>query len=79
MGGDLASGRFDSGQDTPHTLSICCVQLPVFDYKQRAIAVYDKPGFRQEGVFREFLQRDGKRYDMARCGLLRREWQREQS
>jgi hypothetical protein len=55
MGGDSASGRFDSGQDTPHTLPICRVQLPVFDYKQRAIAVYDKPGFRQESAFREFL------------------------
>jgi len=55
MGGDSASSRFDSGQDTPHTLPTCCVQLPVLDYYQRPIAVYDKPGFRQESAFREFL------------------------
>ena len=27
-----------------------------------------------EGVFREFIQRDGRRHDMILFGLLRREW-----
>ena len=50
------------------------VQLTVFEYNQRAIALYEKTGFRREGTFREFLQRDGQRYDMHLYGLLRAEW-----
>ena len=51
------------------------VQLTVVDYNKRAIAVYEKLGFKHEGVFREFGQRDGERYDMHLYGLLRSEWQ----
>ncbi len=51
------------------------VQLTVFSYNERAIALYEKLGFRREGAFREFLQRDGKQYDMYLYGLLRREWE----
>jgi len=46
----------------------------VFSYNARSIALMEKLGFQREGVFREFLQRDGKRYDMLLYGLLRREW-----
>ncbi len=60
-------------------LNLHRVQLTVFDYNQRAIAVYEKLGFRREGVFREFLQRDGEHHDMVLYGLLRREWQQEPS
>jgi RimJ/RimL family protein N-acetyltransferase len=28
----------------------------------------------REGVYREFIERDGRRYDMYLYGLLRREW-----
>ncbi|MBN1583409.1 MAG: GNAT family N-acetyltransferase [Anaerolineae bacterium] len=56
-------------------LNLHRVQLTVFDYNKRAIALYEKLGFQHEGTFREFLHRDGQRYDMHLYGLLRREWQ----
>jgi RimJ/RimL family protein N-acetyltransferase len=51
------------------------VQLTVFQYNERAVALYEKLGFQKEGVYREFLHRDGKRYDMYLYGLLRSEWE----
>jgi RimJ/RimL family protein N-acetyltransferase len=50
------------------------VQLTVFAYNTRAIRLYEKLGFRHEGVFREALLRDGQRYDVLLYGLLRHEW-----
>jgi RimJ/RimL family protein N-acetyltransferase len=55
-------------------LNLHRVQLTVFSYNWRAIALYESLGFRLEGSFREFLERDGQRYDMLLYGLLRREW-----
>ena len=55
-------------------LNLYRVQLTVFAYNERAIALYEKLGFVREGVYREFLLRDGQRYDMLLYGLLRREW-----
>jgi RimJ/RimL family protein N-acetyltransferase len=55
-------------------LNLHRVQLTVFAYNARAIALYEKLGFVREGVYREFLHRDGVRYDMYLYGLLRREW-----
>lgn len=51
------------------------VTLTVLAYNPRAIHLYEKFGFRHEGTFREFGQRDGKRYDMLLYGLLCREWE----
>ena len=51
------------------------IQLTVFSYNKRAIALYEKLGFQREGVHREHLQRDGRRYDMYLYGLLRSEWE----
>jgi RimJ/RimL family protein N-acetyltransferase len=56
-------------------LNLHRVQLTVFAYNERAIALYEKLGFQREGVYREFLHRDGKRYDMYLYGLLRAEWE----
>lgn len=56
-------------------LNLHRVQLTVFAYNERAIALYEKLGFRREGVYRECLHRDGQRYDMFLYGLLRREWE----
>ena len=61
-----------------HELNLHRVQLTVFSYNERAIALYEKLGFQREGVYREFIQRDGKRYDMYPYGLLRREWEAHQ-
>jgi RimJ/RimL family protein N-acetyltransferase len=58
-----------------HELNLHRVQLTVFSYNERAIALYEKLGFQREGAFREFLHRDGQRYDMYLYGLLRQEWQ----
>lgn len=58
-----------------HELNLHRVQLNVFSYNERAISLYRKLGFVQEGVMREYLSRDGQRYDMVMFGLLRREWE----
>lgn len=51
------------------------VTATVFSYNERSIALFEKLGFQREGMYREFLQRDGKRYDMLLYGLLRHEWE----
>jgi RimJ/RimL family protein N-acetyltransferase len=56
-------------------LNLRRVQLTVFSYNELALRLYEKLGFQREGVFREFLQRDGQLYDMLLYGLLRREWE----
>ncbi len=55
-------------------LNLHRVQLTVFGYNARAIALYESLGFTREGTFREFMQRDGQRYDMYLYGLLHHEW-----
>ena len=55
-------------------LNLRRVQLTVFGYNARAIALYEKVGFQREGSFREFLLRDGRTHDMLLYGMLRREW-----
>lgn len=51
------------------------VGLTVFEYNERARALYEKLGFVLEGTARERLHRDGERYDMLIFGMLRREWE----
>jgi len=58
-----------------HELNLHRVQLSVFSYNDRAIALYEKIGFTREGTLRELLHRDGQRYDMYIYGLLRGEWE----
>ena len=60
-------------------LNLHRVQLTVFSYNERAISLYEKLGFQREGVHREHLQRDGKRYDMYLYGLLHSEWEDRKS
>ena len=57
-------------------LNLHRVQVTVFSYNERSIGLIEKLGFQREGVFREFLQRDGRRHDMVLYGLLRHEWER---
>ena len=56
-------------------LNLHRIQLTVFEYNERAIALYEKLGFRREGAHREAMLREGRRYDMYLYGLLRREWE----
>ena len=51
------------------------VQLTVFAYNERALALYSRAGFVREGTYREFIRRDGQRFDMILMGLLESEWQ----
>lgn len=58
-----------------HELNLHRVTYTTFDYNAPSIALAENLGFRREGVFREFLQRDGHRHDMLLFGLLRHEWE----
>ncbi len=51
-------------------LNLHRLTLTVFDYNPGAIKLYESLGFRREGTYREFLQRDGKRHDMHLYGML---------
>ena len=59
-------------------LNLYRIQLTVFEYNEKAMNLYEQLGFRREGAFREFLHRDGKRYDMYLYGLLRPEWEAQE-
>jgi RimJ/RimL family protein N-acetyltransferase len=58
-----------------HELNLHRVQLTVFQYNTRAIAVYERLGFQREGNYRDALLRDGKRFDMYLYGILSHEWE----
>ena len=59
-------------------LNLHRVTATVFNYNERSRALVEKLGFRLEGAFREFLERDGERHDMLLYGLLRPEWEARQ-
>jgi RimJ/RimL family protein N-acetyltransferase len=61
-----------------YELNLHRVCLTVFSYNEPAIALYERLGFVREGVYREHIERDGRRYDMVLYGLLRREWEKTQ-
>ncbi|NLJ57306.1 MAG: GNAT family N-acetyltransferase [Tissierellia bacterium] len=55
-------------------LNLHRIQLNVLSFNEGAIALYSKLGFKKEGVLREFVLREGKRYDLFYYGLLKEEW-----
>jgi RimJ/RimL family protein N-acetyltransferase len=55
-------------------LNLWRVSLGVFDYNPRAIRSYKKVGFRHEGRMRQYLNHEGKRWDLLYMGILREEW-----
>lgn len=59
-------------------LNLHRISLTVFEYNPRAIRAYEKAGFKVEGRARQFLNREGRRYDMIFMGILRSEWERQQ-
>lgn len=52
------------------------IHLNVISYNERAIKLYESFGFVREGTYREFINRDGKRYDLYLYGLLKAEWEK---
>jgi RimJ/RimL family protein N-acetyltransferase len=56
-------------------LNLNHVSLTVFEYNMRGVRSYEKAGFKHEGIQRQFLNRDGRRWDMYRMGILKSEWE----
>lgn len=55
------------------------VTATVFSYNKRSMGLLERLGFQHEGTYREFLQRDGQRYDMHLYGILVDEWRARQA
>ncbi len=51
------------------------VALGVFEFNERALAVYRKCGFVEEGRFRDDYFQDGRYWDIIRMSILQREWE----
>ena len=55
-------------------LNLHRVGLTVMEYNEAAIRAYERVGFVREGVQRQMVQREGRRYDLLTYGILRDEW-----
>lgn len=55
-------------------LNLHRLMLEVFSYNQRAITLYEKIGFKTEGIMREAFYRSGKWHDIRVMGLLKDEY-----
>ncbi len=53
------------------------VGLSVIAYNASAIKAYERVGFVWEGVVRQAVMREGKRYDLLLYGILREEWTKQ--
>lgn len=49
------------------------VSLRVFSFNEKAIKLYEKIGFKHEGISRQFLFREGKWHDLVHMGILQEE------
>ncbi len=50
------------------------LQLNVIQYNRAAINLYEGIGFIKEGTYRQYVLRDGQRFDLYLYGLLKDEW-----
>ena len=55
-------------------MNINKIKLNVYSFNKRAINCYEKCGFKNEGVLRQEIYRDGQYFDEIIMGLLRDEW-----
>jgi RimJ/RimL family protein N-acetyltransferase len=55
-------------------LNLRRVSLDTFEFNPRAVRSYEKAGFIHEGAARDYLHRDGQRWDLIFMGILREEW-----
>lgn len=60
-------------------LNLNRVSLNVFEYNERAIKSYEKIGFQVEGRQRQALNRFDRRWDLIFMGILRSDWQAQNS
>ena len=60
-------------------LNLYRVGLDYIDFNEKGRRLYEKMGFVEEGRLRQFVHRDGKRYDRVMMGLFRSEWEALQS
>ena len=60
-------------------LNLHRVSLSVFADNPRAIRSYEKAGFQVEGRARQVVNRDGRRGDEVFMGVLREEWEKNQT
>jgi hypothetical protein len=58
-----------------HELGLRRLSLDVIADNLPALALYRGLGFREEGLVRERVYRDGRTTDLIYMGLLRREWE----
>lgn len=56
------------------TLNLHRISLGVYAFNPRAIHVYEKLGFKREGVLRDALYYDGKYHDEIIMSILAHEW-----
>jgi len=59
------------------TLNLNRIQLHVFADNQAAIRIYQKEGFRKEGVLRQAMYHHGEYCDFWVMGLLQNEWRQK--
>jgi len=57
------------------TLKLHRIELGVYAFNPRAIRVYEKIGFKQEGILRDALYWDGEYVDEITMSILAHEWQ----
>jgi len=55
------------------------IHLSAFEFNERAIACYEKCGFRHEGRAREAMYRDGRYHDSMHMAILRQDFFNEDS
>jgi ribosomal-protein-alanine N-acetyltransferase len=56
------------------TLNLNRVWLHVYEHNPKAVRVYEKVGFRREGVLRQDCYREGRYWDTIVMAILREEW-----
>ncbi len=61
-----------------NTVNLNRIELNVYDYNNRAIKLYKKLGFTEEGRRRQFMWNKGSYHDAVLMGMLTEEW-RERS
>jgi RimJ/RimL family protein N-acetyltransferase len=55
------------------------VWLHVYDFNLRGIAIYEKVGYKKEGVLRQHTYREGRYHDVITMAITRPDWDELQS